>query len=194
MIDGVTSTTSFIALPLLPLIYPIMFALVFPISTILRSRSWSGSSLLISNKDKARHTFSMIFYSEETDIKPLFSTSSVAGALFGAVHCLAWNFDFPSYIERLLWRIASLGIVGACILSFVGSHVWPYVNDTRKNADKNSIRHKLVALIQNRLLLLIALVYPTARVVLLVLAVTSLTSLPPSALDTVNWVQLVPHF
>ena len=31
---------------------------------------------------------------------------------FGALHLLAWDFQFPSHIERLLWRIASLTITG----------------------------------------------------------------------------------
>ncbi|CZR55916.1 uncharacterized protein PAC_05804 [Phialocephala subalpina] len=32
----------------------------------------------------------------------------LGGVLFGAVHILAWNFAFPSEIERTLWRAASV--------------------------------------------------------------------------------------
>jgi hypothetical protein len=30
------------------------------------------------------------------------------GTLFGIIHCLAWNFHFPSSTDRLLWRISSV--------------------------------------------------------------------------------------
>ena len=40
----------------------------------------------------------------------LFSPVVTTG--FGALHLIAWNFQLPSHIERLLWRIASLSISG----------------------------------------------------------------------------------
>lgn len=42
-------------------------------------------------------------------------------------------------------------------------------------------------------MILIPFVYPVSRITLLVLAVISLRSLPPSAFDTVDWVEFVPH-
>jgi hypothetical protein len=33
---------------------------------------------------------------------------SFTGTLFGVVHCLAWNFHFPSATEMLLWRMSSV--------------------------------------------------------------------------------------
>jgi len=32
----------------------------------------------------------------------------IAGVIFGVIHCLAWNFSFPSPAEKLLWRTSSL--------------------------------------------------------------------------------------
>ena len=32
--------------------------------------------------------------------------------IFGAVHLVAWNFDFPSHVDSWLWRIAALVSVG----------------------------------------------------------------------------------
>jgi len=43
----------------------------------------------------------------------LVATITVA---FGAIHCIGWSFDFPSNIERTLWRVASLSITGVPIL------------------------------------------------------------------------------
>ncbi len=33
------------------------------------------------------------------------------GWLFGALHCVAWSFSFPSHAEKVLWRASSLAIV-----------------------------------------------------------------------------------
>ncbi|KAK0475716.1 hypothetical protein IW261DRAFT_1567505 [Armillaria novae-zelandiae] len=33
------------------------------------------------------------------------------GSLFGAIHCAAWSFSFPSYAEKVLWRTSSLAII-----------------------------------------------------------------------------------
>lgn len=32
----------------------------------------------------------------------------LAGLLFGALHCLAWDFVFPSPVEQLIWRISAV--------------------------------------------------------------------------------------
>lgn len=34
--------------------------------------------------------------------------SLFALVLFGASHCAAWNFEFPTSLERLLWRSSSV--------------------------------------------------------------------------------------
>ena len=30
-------------------------------------------------------------------------TSGAVGIIYGSIHCTAWQFQFPSYIEQLLW-------------------------------------------------------------------------------------------
>ena len=32
------------------------------------------------------------------------------GICFGAIHCIAWHFSFPTHIELLMWRISSVTI------------------------------------------------------------------------------------
>lgn len=34
--------------------------------------------------------------------------SVFGGTIFGGIHCLAWNFSFPTYSELILWRVCSL--------------------------------------------------------------------------------------
>ena len=58
------------------------------------------------------------FYAPDTDPSGdtegmlFFIALPIVATAFGALHLLAWNFQFPSHIEQLLWRIASLTITG----------------------------------------------------------------------------------
>ncbi|KAG1840872.1 hypothetical protein C8R48DRAFT_787880 [Suillus tomentosus] len=99
--------------------------------------------------------------------------------IFGGIHCMAWFFAFPTYQERVLWRMSAvaitftpwLGLLTAPLLAALdASLTWfillyvPYI-----------------------------MLYITARGVLLVLMFTTLRDLPPDAYQTVLWTSLVPH-
>lgn len=141
-------------------------------------------------KDEQK-SFSMIFYSEDAGVKPLLSSSSIAGVLFGAIHCLAWNFHFASHIELIIWRFASFGVVGACVMSFTGAHTWTRIAGLQSHV--GSVLGGFIEVLSMLIFTLTPLVYALARMTLLVLAVTSLRALPPSAYDVVQFTQLVPH-
>lgn len=69
---------------------------------------------LLFNEKYMRWIMSMIFYSEDAETRSfLFLFSALAGAGFGSIHFFAWHIDFPSSAERILWRTASLCIIGA---------------------------------------------------------------------------------
>ncbi|KAK4447261.1 hypothetical protein QBC34DRAFT_410195 [Podospora aff. communis PSN243] len=40
----------------------------------------------------------------------MFLVFAFMGFLYGGLHCLAWNLQFPSKVERVLWRIAAVGV------------------------------------------------------------------------------------
>lgn len=44
----------------------------------------------------------------EGEIPLLFYLMAGSSFGFGALHCLAWNFEFPTWVELICWRIASL--------------------------------------------------------------------------------------
>lgn len=70
-------------------------------SEILYSQNTEPNpSVAVSNK-----LLSMIFYSEDAELKPIICTFSLVGALFGAVHCLAWNFSFPTSNEQFFGEL-----------------------------------------------------------------------------------------
>lgn len=168
--------------------------LFIPIEMILHIGPENGSLSdfvdSIYDTSVVEEIFSMIFYSENADIKSVLGTSSLAGVLFGAVHCLAWNFSFPSHVEQIMWRAASLGVTASCAAALLTALCWNFHNETER------LREMLVALLARVGVILSGLasfIYPVARIILLVLAITSLRSLPSSAFDTVNWIELVPH-
>ncbi|CAG8586541.1 unnamed protein product [Penicillium salamii] len=38
----------------------------------------------------------------------LYDAMMLSGVLFGGVHVIAWNFAFPTHVELILWRVATL--------------------------------------------------------------------------------------
>lgn len=171
--------------------------LVIPIAKILDSNSSNSLAAAFGlNTAEVQDTFSMIFHSEDAGIRNLLASSSIAGAVFGAAHFLAWNYGFPSHPEQMIWRYASLGIVISCALSFSGTFAL-YITERFKGW----IEYKLesgcvlvgVGTLLPVLIIPVPLVYPIARMILLILAIASLRSLPPSAFSFIPWVEYIPH-
>ena len=51
---------------------------------------------------------------------PLFWLMLIAlPMVYGSVHLAAWNFDFPSRVEQIMWRVACIIIAGGIFGSFV---------------------------------------------------------------------------
>ncbi|KZP34107.1 hypothetical protein FIBSPDRAFT_1035948 [Athelia psychrophila] len=100
--------------------------------------------------------------------------------VFGAVHCVAWAFAFPSHAEMLIWRIASIALVGVPAIFIFLIVLWAC---ELKMAIKSLLILSLIGIP----------FYLLARVMLLVLAFTTLRSLPLAAFETVHWITFIPH-
>jgi hypothetical protein len=102
----------------------------------------------------------------------IFLNGALSGALvFGLIHLAAWNFDFPSYAERLLWRVCSL-ILGCVSAPYYGMVILA----SKMNTDLVNI---LVAPVLALTLL--------SRLVLLVETFRSLYFMEPAAYTTISW-------
>ena len=102
--------------------------------------------------------------------------------VFGGIHCIAWLFAFPSPTEQRLWRISSMAITG---LPLLVAGIW-FIR--RKFDINNPIQATLGITI-----ILLSLLYPISRILLLVLCLSTLRSLPPSAYQTVQWTTFLLH-
>lgn len=48
------------------------------------------------------------FVRMEGNIPLIFTLMACSSFVFGGIHLIAWNFEFPSYPELILWRVSSL--------------------------------------------------------------------------------------
>lgn len=84
-----------------------------------------------------------------------------------------------------------MGMVGSCVVTF--QTVLYFDGADRSNGFWKNVEF-LLGVFGWVLCWWVPFIYPVSRITLLILAVTSLRSLPHSAFDTVDWVELVPHF
>ena len=104
------------------------------------------------------------------------------GVCFGAIHCIAWHFSFPTSTELLMWRISSVAItaVPVYVLLMTGLGI------LRDNTEFGDVMLYFGPLFGG-------ILYIIARAITLVLAFTSLRDLPPGAYQTVHWTTFIPH-
>ncbi|TDL29163.1 hypothetical protein BD410DRAFT_7053 [Rickenella mellea] len=109
---------------------------------------------------------------------------------FGAIHCVAWSFQFPSHTERLIWRVSSFIIMGLPVAILVlhtdhRTHETPLI--LQAGAAETPVRHKVNAAV------FVFITYFIARVALMVLAFMSMRVLPPQEYQIVHWTNIIPH-
>lgn len=113
---------------------------------------------------------------------------------FGAIHFAAITSQFPSYIEKILWCVASaictsiiLLMIFACVLADL---VYSLAKHTLSIGKEDLEDRGWIA--ENKFLFLVILVYILARLFLIVELFRCLFFLPPSAFVS-TWVSSVPH-
>ncbi|SJL18586.1 uncharacterized protein ARMOST_22183 [Armillaria ostoyae] len=127
------------------------------------------------------------------------------GFLFGAFHCVAWSFYFPSHTEMVLWRFSSIAVligflvgghfrVGDIILDWVDPEWTPKPASLFLRASRDDKTWSLTLAAISSFMVSVGIVaYIVARIILIVLAFLQLRSLPPLAFCTVQWTTYIPH-
>ena len=110
------------------------------------------------------------------------------GIFFGAIHCVAWHFSFPTYAKLLMWRISSVAMTS------VPTYIFLMISLAfgLRHMDLK-IAGGIATSIFSISIFPAGILYILARAITLVLAFTSLRGLPPGAFDTVHWTTLIPH-
>jgi len=98
---------------------------------------------------------------------------------FGAVHCAAWNADFPTPIEQLLWRVAAVLTMGVPLL-------WSPLEAVDMPGWSGHLKQTAIAVI--------LYVYVIARLYLVAEMFAGLRAQPPGCYESVEWVKFLPHF
>lgn len=188
----------------------IFLALIFyPIQAILASTHFSRwrtnlEATEIDSKSMFDVVFSrkhlrlmteMVFSSEEVENSQLFYFSTLVGAVFGSIHCAAWNSVFPLRMEQILWRVSSLCLLGLCFLLLVCGVVYSIKPKRQQGWNESIFASRMLrpGLWVSTMWAVPVILYVVIRVCLLVLSITTLRALPPSAFKTVQWSEFIPH-
>lgn len=109
-----------------------------------------------------------------------------AGILFGCLHCIAWDFYFPSDTERMLWRLSSIMMI-VFVPAYISLVVFISMTDGSVGRACGS------DCMFGWVLALGVLVYVPTRVFLVVEPFTALRSVPGDVYQTVEWTGFIPH-
>ena len=103
---------------------------------------------------------------------------SVAGAFFGSIHCMGWNFSHASHAEQFIWRSCSvfITVVPAVVRSL--KSVWCWTG----------------CLSMDWWLFSALGPYLVARITLIFQTLLCLRSMPAAIYTSAAWVNYIPHF
>jgi hypothetical protein len=109
---------------------------------------------------------------------------SIVGIAFGAIHCVAWSYVFPSHAELVLWRTSCIAMMAVPLLSTISCTAYTgYLNSAQA----------VIMYISWALLGLTSWLYIAARLGAIVVAFTTLRFLPSEAFAAVDWTTFIPH-
>lgn len=126
----------------------------------------------------------------------LFITLTVVHSAFPLV---AWNYPFPSRIEEVLWKTASLFLIGLWLCSGImikGNKWFGWVDvilDRRQHRGPKSMYGKFAGILTSIVALVLLLFFVAAKVLLCLLPLLSLRNVSVATLVLPNWLTMVPH-
>ncbi|KAE9375256.1 hypothetical protein N431DRAFT_463354 [Stipitochalara longipes BDJ] len=104
----------------------------------------------------------------------------LTAAAFNALHCIAWDYTFPTPAEQWIWRTASIVAIGVSALSFV-------------IAEAAYMEWLTLGMITKVAMFLCLPIYVGARLCLVVLTFSSLRAVPADIYTSPSWVNSIIH-
>ena len=118
---------------------------------------------------------------------------AIPTASFSLLHLAAWNFEFPTRVEQLLWRwtCISMGIVlGVGCSAEAGS----IIKDRYTTTGLTNLNGYKLKWPTNLLFFIPGALYFSARLIVIVEVLISLRLLPSGCFQNVQWMNIFPHF
>jgi hypothetical protein len=112
---------------------------------------------------------------------------SVVSVIFGGIHCLAWNFPFPTSQERLAWRICATFVTADPVLLGV---ICNWGTDYEHIPTPFELMKDGVA---GMMIIVFMTGYVISRGILFLITLLALRSSPPGVFQTVPWASFIPH-
>lgn len=113
----------------------------------------------------------------------------ILGAAFGAIHCIAWNYEFPSQVELLLWRISCMAMIIVPIIAAIYCIAFILAGKSDGTEYRIDVFYYFLIVV----LVLTGWLYIASRIGTLVIAFATLRSIPPASLSVVEWTTFIPH-
>lgn len=109
---------------------------------------------------------------------------------FGISHILAWNYSFPTETEKLLWRVASIGVFTLPLLLLGATVVATHLDKKSTSYGEENSKMPMydVALIA------LFFLYAIFRVYAFIEVFACLRSSPMGTYDDIIWTKYLPHF
>ncbi|KAJ7243263.1 hypothetical protein C8J57DRAFT_1083796 [Mycena rebaudengoi] len=151
-------------------------------------RLWGVLTGHYSAYDLAVYSFVPSFWSsssrEQDKTNFAFFIECLVGTIFGAIHCAAWNADFASTVEMWMWRSCALSVIAIPpIVALCGTAL---VTDLFEDGSVPDILMTVISVLS-------ILIYPIARVFLIILPLIALRAPPAGSLVDVNWSVYISH-
>jgi hypothetical protein len=173
---------SFLGLIYVFLIYP-FYRFFQPLLDMLTSSTLRNSSRL---RVPTFHAFQ--------DARYAIIIAPPLAVIFGAIHCIAWSFHFPTAQEQLVWRLSAASVSAGPVLIFL--LVWIFDIFGRQFGKSTAFQRKLGVVGMFAvfpLVVVLVVIYAAAKIALLVLPFTALRALPPAAFVDIRWTSFLPH-
>jgi len=119
----------------------------------------------------------------------LFVFAVLISIVFGAIHCIAWSFHFPTSQEQWLWRISAILVSGLPFSITTLVFLWMVFEDEENETTWIKFYNNFMRLIMGPM----TCSYIIARILLLILPFAALHALPRTAYDQIDWVSFLPH-
>jgi len=111
------------------------------------------------------------------------------GAIFGGLHCLGWNFKYPTPVEQTFWRTTSSAIT---IIPLIVAPI-DFLLTIRGLDSCSGVVQRKVLLILDLVMTVLLFIYVFARLSLIAQALALLRHQPPDAFIGVDWTIYLPR-